>query len=81
MEMCSPSHHKRALKIKMGSNLFVFVCLSGLEIRYITLLLLVACCASGAIGKQIVQEDHLGKHNHEHNANMFLGSEVSTLCS
>uniref|UniRef100_A0A8C2DW69 Proline-serine-threonine phosphatase interacting protein 1a n=1 Tax=Cyprinus carpio TaxID=7962 RepID=A0A8C2DW69_CYPCA len=45
-----------------------------LEIRYTTLLLM-ACCASGAIGKQIVQEDHLGKHNHEHNANMFLGSE------
>ncbi len=63
----------------MGSNLFVCVCLSGLDIRYTTLLLLVACCASGAIGKQIVQEDHLGKHNHEHNANMFLGSEVSTL--
>ncbi len=62
----------------MGSNLFVCVCLSGLDIRYTTL------CAGGLFcirsnGKQIVQEDHLGKHNHEHNANMFLGSEVSTL--
>uniref|UniRef100_A0A672QKU7 Reticulocalbin 2 n=1 Tax=Sinocyclocheilus grahami TaxID=75366 RepID=A0A672QKU7_SINGR len=59
----------------MGSNLFVFVCLSGLEIRYTTLLLLMVCCSSGVTGNQIVQEDHLGKHNHEHNANMFLGSE------
>ncbi|KAI7802728.1 reticulocalbin-2 [Triplophysa rosa] len=38
-------------------------------------LLLLVCCASGATGNQIIQEDHLVKHNHEHNANAFLGSE------
>ncbi|KAK7152233.1 hypothetical protein R3I94_008531 [Phoxinus phoxinus] len=47
----------------------------SLKIVYTALLLLVACCASGASGSQIVQEDHVVKHNHEHNANMFLGSE------
>ncbi|XP_051580071.1 reticulocalbin-2-like isoform X2 [Myxocyprinus asiaticus] len=46
-----------------------------LTVRYTVLLLLVASCASGAIGNQIVQEDHLGIHNHEHNANAFLPSE------
>ncbi|XP_073709666.1 reticulocalbin-2 [Misgurnus anguillicaudatus] len=40
------------------------------------LFLLLACCTSGAIGNQFVQEDHLVKHNHhEHNANAFLGSK------
>lgn len=72
--MCSPSQEGTRDHLV---NLFVLVCLSDLKIRYTTLLLLVACCASGAVGNQIVQEDHV-KHNHEHNANMFLGSEVSS---